>query len=168
MLYCVSATLDDNKSIYVTDETPFAETQYNMRYYFDVNSLVMAKNNSHIIFNGFTGSTNKLIVRLVLRKTATAYQLKTRILNDSNSWTDSVWVTISDAPLLIEMSWRAATSAGANNGGLTMWIDSAVQVNLTGIDNDTRRMEKITLGATAGVDTGTRGTYYFDGFESWR
>ena len=34
--------------------------------------------------------------------------------------------------------------------------------------NDTHRIETIRLGALAGVDSGTRGTYYFDTFESRR
>ncbi len=35
-------------------------------------------------------------------------------------------------------------------------------------DNDTRRIDRVRLGAVAGIDTGTRGTYYFDAFESRR
>ncbi len=36
------------------------------------------------------------------------------------------------------------------------------------IDNDTRRVDYAQLGAVAGVDTGTRGAYYLDAFESRR
>ena len=57
---------------------------------------------------------------------------------------------------------------GANNGGLTFWIDGVQKANLTGNDNDTRRIDRVRLGATSGLDTGTRGTYYFDAFESRR
>jgi hypothetical protein len=64
------------------------------------------------------------------------------------------------------VDWRTSTAAGANNGGLTLWIDGVQQANLTGVDNDTRRIERVRLGAVAGIDTGTRGTYYFDAFES--
>ena len=41
------------------------------------------------------------------------------------------------------------------------------QADLVGIDNDTRRIDSIQLGAVASIDTGTHGTYYFDAFESW-
>jgi hypothetical protein len=41
-------------------------------------------------------------------------------------------------------------------------------VALTGIDNDTKRVEMVRLGAVTGIDSGTRGTYYFDTFESHR
>jgi len=41
-------------------------------------------------------------------------------------------------------------------------------VDLTGVDNDTRRIDRIRLGALTGIDIGTRGAYYFDAFESRR
>ena len=81
---------------------------------------------------------------------------------------NSDWFTISDTPHFIELDWRAATVSGANNGGLTLWIDGVQRANLTGVDNDTRRIDRIQLGSVAGIDSGTRGTYYFDGFESRR
>ena len=55
-----------------------------------------------------------------------------------------------------------------NNGGLVLWIDGVQKQTLTGIDNDTRRMERVLLGALASIDTGTRGTYSFDAFASER
>jgi len=42
------------------------------------------------------------------------------------------------------------------------------QANLTGVDNDTARLDFIRFGAVSGIDTGTRGTEYFDAFESRR
>jgi hypothetical protein len=60
------------------------------------------------------------------------------------------------------------TAVGANNGGLTFWIDGVQQANLTGVDNDARRVDSNQLGVVSGIDTGTRGTYYFDAFESRR
>jgi hypothetical protein len=39
---------------------------------------------------------------------------------------------------------------------------------LTAIDNDTRRIDSIQFGAVSEIDAGTRGTIYFDAFESRR
>ncbi|MEA3440606.1 MAG: hypothetical protein U9R58_10020 [Chloroflexota bacterium] len=36
----------------------------------------------------------------------------------------------------------------------------------TNIDNDTMYIDKVVLGAVTEIDTGTRGTCYFDAFES--
>ena len=40
------------------------------------------------------------------------------------------------------------------------------KANLTGVSNYTRRIDRVRLGPVAGIDTGTRGRYYFDAFES--
>ena len=68
---------------------------------------------------------------------------------------------------MIRERW-AATAAGANNGGATLWIDSVQQAGLTSVDNDTRRIDHVALGAVSGIDAGTLGTYYIDAFESRR
>jgi hypothetical protein len=48
-----------------------------------------------------------------------------------------------------------------------MWIDGGTPVSSqTGIDNDAARMDYVRLGAVGSVDSGTRGTEYFDAFES--
>jgi RHS repeat-associated protein len=75
----------------------------------------------------------------------------------------------SSAILRITSKWvGAATSSGTNDGYLTLWIDGTQQANLTGVDNDTWRVDRARLGALSGMDAGTSGTYYFDAFESRR
>jgi hypothetical protein len=102
------------------------------------------------------------------RRSSNTYQLRAGLLTDGSSWTNSGWFTITDATHAIEFDWRAASAAGANNGGLTLWIDGAQKADLVAVDNDTWRIDRVRLGAVNGVDTGTRGTYYFDAFESRR
>ena len=87
-------------------------------------------------------------------------------MNDNSAFVVTNWFTISDAAHVIELDWRASTGAGANNGGLTLWIDGVQQADLTGVDNDTSRIDRVRLGALAGMDAGTNGTYFFDAFES--
>jgi hypothetical protein len=161
------AVINNNTAIYVTDDRPSAESHYRARFYFDPNSIKMASGNAHYIFYGYRG-TSTVVLRVEVRISSGAYQLRAGLLNDSISWTNTSWTTISDAPHFVELDWRAATAAGANNGGLTFWTDGTQRANLTGIDNDTRRIDRVRLGAVAGVDSGTRGTYYFDAFESHR
>ena len=102
------------------------------------------------------------------RNSAGAYQIRAALLNDGTTWTNTSWFNIGDAPHFIELDWRAATAAGANNGGLTLWIDGIQKQDLVNIDNDTRRIDRARLGALTGMDAGTSGTYYFDAFESRR
>ena len=163
----LQAVIDDNNVIYVTDDSPNAELRYRVRFYFDPNSITMANNNAHYLFYGYTG-TSTLVLRVEFRVSKGSYQLRAELRNDSSGWTSSSWFTISNASHFIEMDWRAATASNANNGALTLWIDNTQRANLTGIDNDTRRIDRVQLGAVSGIDSGTRGTYYFDAFESHR
>ena len=163
--YGLQAVIDDNNPIYVTDDSPNAETRYRARFYFDPNTITMASNDSHFIFYGYT-STSTPVLRIEFRFSKGNYQLRTALRNDSSSWTSSSWFTISDAPHYVEIDWRASTS-GANNGGLTLWIDGGnPRASLSGVDNDTRRIDRIRWGSVAAIDSGTRGSYFLDAFES--
>ena len=163
----LQALIDDVNAIYVTDDTPNAEPRYRAHFYFDPNSISMANGDAHILFRGFSG-TSTIVTRIEFGFTAGGYQIKAAVLNDSSTWSETNWFSITDAPHAIELDWRAASGVGANNGGLTLWIDGVQQADLTGIDNDTWRLDRARLGAVAGLDAGTNGTYYFDAFESRR
>ncbi len=165
----LQAAINDNNSIYVTDDTPNTEPHYRARFYFDPNSIVMGKGNAHYVFRGYAGSgTSVAVVQIEFRFSSGRYQLRSAVLNDATTWTSSSWFTISDAPHYIELDWQAATAIGANDGYLTLWIDGVQRANLAQVDNDTRRIDRVQLGAVSGIDTGTRGTEYFDAFESRR
>src|SRR5687767_13867048 len=109
----------------------------------------MLNGDTHFIFRGYSG-TSTIVLRVQFRFSNNAYQVRAGLVGDGSTWANTSWLTITDVPHAIEMDWRAATATGANNGSLTLWIDGVQRANLTG------------------VDTGTRGTYYFDAFESRR
>ena len=163
----MQTVIDDNNSIYVTDDSPNAEARYRARFYFDPNTIAMTNGDTHYIFYGYHGAS-AVVVRVQLRRSAGVYQLRAALRNDSSTWTSSSWFTITDASHSIEIDWRVATASSANNGGLTLWIDGAQRADLAGVDNDTRRIDRVRLGAVTGIDNGTRGAYYFDAFESRR
>ena len=164
----LQAVIDDNNTLVVIDDSPTAEMRYRARFYFDPNSIPMANDNAHLIFQGFTGSGTVQVLQLELRFQSGGYEVRALLVNDAKGWTSTSWIPLSDAPHALELDWRASTAAGANNGGLTCWIDGTHQADLTGVDNDTRRIDQVRLGAANGVDNGTRGTYFFDAFESRR
>ena len=166
----MQALIDDSNTIYVTDDSPNAETRYRARFYFDPNSIPMLSGEAHFIFKGFLGtSTSTEAYRVEFRQSLGAYQIRAALmLDDGTTWVNTNWFTISDVAHFVEMDWRASSGVGANNGGLTLWIDGAQQADLTGADNDTWRVDRARLGALSGIDNGTRGTYYFDAFESRR
>jgi len=164
----LQAVIDDNNALIVIDESPALETRYRARFYFDPNSIPMALGDTHLIFLGSSGGGTVQHLQLELRFQATGYEVRTQLMNDVKIMISTSWLSLSDAPHALELDWRAATAAGANNGGLTFWIDGVQQADLTGVDNDTRRIDQVRLGAVSGVDSGTRGTYFLDAFESRR
>lgn len=163
----MQALIDSNGAIYVNDTTPAAEARYRARFYFDPNTITMSNNNAHYLFYGYSG-TSLVVTRIELRRSNSLYQLRAAILSNANTWQNTSWFTISDAPHPVEISWLASTAAGANDGSLTFWIDDTQRASLTGVNNNTHRIEAVRLGALDGIDSGTRGTYYFDSFESRR
>jgi len=163
----MQAVVDDANTIYVTDDNPNAETRYRARFYFDPNSIAMVSGDTHYIFKGFAGTSTE-VLRLEFRYYAGGYQARVALLSDSNTWLNNIWYNITDAPHAFELDWRAATAAGANNGGIAFWIDGILKLDLTGIDNDTWQVDRARLGALTGIDPGTNGVYYFDAFESRR
>ena len=167
----LQTVINDNNANYVSDNTPNAEPRYRARFYFDPNSIVMADRDAFYLLYGYSG-TSTGVLRVELRMFKLHYQVRAALRNDSNGWTNSSWLNIADAPHWIELDWQAAAVAGANNGSLSLWIDGEINgapsASVSGIDNDTRRIDQIQFGVESGIDAGTRGTLYFDAFESRR
>ena len=158
-------------SLYVWDDSAALEPRYRARFYIDPNSILMGSSDIHTIFAGYpsSGSTNP-VLRIQIRKVTGAqpYQVQVGIRRDNNTWVYSAWFGMTDAPHGIEIDWRAASAPGSNDGRLTLWIDGSQKADLTGIDNDQQRVDRVRLGAVDGLDPGTRGTYCFDAFVSRR
>ncbi|MGE5249522.1 MAG: hypothetical protein ACM3QS_04850, partial [Bacteroidota bacterium] len=127
----------------------------------------MQDGNLHVIFSGIADPAVP-VLRVELRRYSGRYELRAGLLNDAAAWIFTPWLGISDARHYFELDWRASASPGENNGGLTLWLDGIWRYNRTGVDNDSRRIDRIRLGALAGIDPGTRGIYYLDAFVSRR
>lgn len=164
--YGMSAVVNDNNAIFVTDELPNGEALYRARFYFDPNTTAMAANDSFFLLMGYKGTTDA-IFGLELGYLS-GYRLRLALRDDPSIGVTSNWVSLSDAPHYLEIAWAAAAAPGANNGSLALWVDGAQQADLANVDNDIWRLDRVQLGAANGIDSGTRGTLYFDAFESRR
>jgi uncharacterized repeat protein (TIGR02543 family) len=163
----MAVSLTTNSPAYVRDTTPTAEARYRARFYFNPNSLRMAKNEAHAILNAYNAA-NAPVLTIELRLSGKNYQVRAGVLTDRKKWTYTSWASLANGWQPVEVDWRAATAAGANNGALTLWVGGVQAATLSAVDNDTQRVESVALGAVEGVDAGTRGTYFFDAFESRR
>ena len=167
--YGLQAYVNDNTSLYVTDKRPSGETQYRVRYYFDPNGITMADGNAYYLFYGMQGTSSPTaIFRLEVRRSLGDYQLRLSAVDDATAWTNTAWYTFADQLHYFELNWQAATTTGANNGVISLWIDGTQKESISTLDNDTRWVDQIQWGGVSGIDTGTRGTEYLDVFESHR
>jgi hypothetical protein len=163
----MQATINDASPIYVTDASPAAETRYRVRFWFNPHGIAMATNDAHFVFQGQNAS-GTTVVRVEFRWTGKKYQVRAAAAKDTSAFATTAWQAITNAWHSIEFDWRASGAPGANSGGLTLWLDGVQKADLTGMDNDTRRVETARLGGLDGIDAGTNGTYYFDDFASHR
>jgi fibronectin type 3 domain-containing protein len=163
----LAVNITTNSPAYVRDDTPSVETHYYARFYFNPNSIPMGRNDSHTILNA-NNTSDAAVITIQLRLSGNAYQVRAGLLNDRNKWTYTSWVSLASGWQPIDFDWRAATAPNANNGSLTLSVNGGQVASITGVDNDTLSIEWIGLGAVDGVDATTRGTYYFDAFESYR
>ena len=161
----MAALIDNTTSMYLRDDTPASEPRYSVRYYFDPNSLTMANGDTHAIFTARNNTTD--ILRLDFGFISGSYQVRVYLRTDTAA-TITNWVALTDAAHAIELDWAAASGPGVNNGSLSLWIDGAQVANLTGLDNDTHRIEQARLGPYVGIDAATSGTEYFDAYVSGR
>jgi len=76
-----------------------------VRFYFDPNSISMANGNTHVIFNGPTGSSTA-VLRIEFWRSSNVYQRRARLLHGIPNWSSSGWLTIADATHSIEIEWR--------------------------------------------------------------
>jgi hypothetical protein len=161
--------LDDNVPIGVRDEIPASEDRYQARFFFKPNSIVMGEDENHVIFFGYSGADlRRPVLRLELRYHSGSYQLRAALFDDTTTWRTGNWQNIINDVHLIAVNWYAATGDGDNNGSLRLWTEDGLISMITGVDNDTRRIDTVRLGAIAGIDNGTRGTIFFYRFESRR
>ncbi len=162
----LKARIDDTNSMYVA-KTFTDKSRFRARFYFDPNSLTMPTATGFIISQGRDASGVSYQVELGYT-TASGYRVRTQVYNDAQVLAVGSWVNISDNPHFVEIDWKAADT-GTTNGYLSLWVDGVAQGSQTGIDNDTRVVNEVRLGAVAGIEAGTGGTnkeLRLDKFES--
>ena len=161
--YGLQAVIDDTTPIYVEDDTPTAEARYRARFSFDPNAVTLPAGEDHDILDGRTSSATVFRVQLLFVNGA--YHVRAKVRNDAGVDINTTSFPITDAPHLIEAHWQAASAPGANDGALSLWLDGALRQTVTGLDNDTLRIDEARLGPSGSLNAGTSGTEYFDAFE---
>jgi hypothetical protein len=166
--YGIQAVISGQTNTYVRDDSPVAEPRYRARFYVDPNSISMLNGDNIYILQGYATGTSAIMLRVEISINNGLYRARLRVLNDSGVWQSTGYTTISDAPHLIELDWLAASAAGANNGQVAFWVDGVQQGLISGIDNDSHRVDSVRFGTVYLGSATMSGTIYFDAYESRR
>lgn len=164
--YGMQAVLDDTNSLYA-HKTGIGSTSGNARikFYLDINSLNMTNGDGFAIFYGYNNSTETLIL-MTINYWSSAYHLSLGVVDDSAGYHWNSDTNLSDAPHLIEIELKRASSSTSSDGWGSYYLDGVLQTRVTGVDNYDRfaSFNRTGLGAS-GADAGTSGTLYFDEFQ---
>lgn len=151
--------IDDQTDIY--GRLDFAnKSEIRVGFYVHPNSLTMASSDEFIIAGGSTTPGND-DWRVMLEHDGSNYRIRAGTKNDVPAMQYTGYYTITDAKHWIEIYYKRATGAGANNGIMTLWIDGAQKESVTNIDDDTRDFDHAGLCA-CDIDAGTHDTFYLD------
>ena len=194
--YGLQAVIDDSNSIYVQDASPEAQTSYNARFYFGLMGVIWAGEDTVTIFQAMDASGKAGIVielnsytdgggsssvqrqesgelngALVVPTPGPVlkFQVRAGAQKDNGTWSYTNWYPIEAAfTYALEVDWKAAESGSNHNGQISLYMGDVLKQSITGLDNDTYKVDDVRMGAVSGVDSGTRGTYRFDSFVSNR
>lgn len=132
-------------------------------FLFDVNSLIMANNDDFpIMVMASTGAGGISLIISLKYTAANGYQIYGIARNDAGATITSPLINLPDQAVMIEIKWKPATFAGANDGMLELNMNGGAISQLTNLDNDTHNVTLINVGPTFGLDAGTNGTIYYD------
>lgn len=164
--YGISVLFDDTTENYVYPaalDPVNTSGKYRARFYLDPNSLTMGNGENFWIF-AMRGGGNFLAYVGLRKTTVDGFQIWAWIYPDSGGGSGTSYYNITDEPHYIEAYLQRASGSAANDGSLQLLIDGASQETVSGIDNYDRfaTWNSFRLGAVAGKDAGTSGTFYLD------
>lgn len=157
---------------WLEDDSPADEKRYRARFYLNRSALTLPTDQGFLVFAGVS-STNVRMFEVRLRNSALgqgAVDVRVRARKDDGNWTGWLEAPALDRTLQVEIDWRAATAAGANNGQLSLWVDGNLAGTLAAIDNDTLDVDRARLGPSIGFPNApdVSGVLFVDAFESRR
>ncbi len=147
---------------YVQDANPASESSYHARWYLDLTQMALASDTVRH-FDALSGAGGS-VLQLRLDRVGGQNRVTLVAVADDASEIAASPVVVADGWRAVEIEWHA--SSGADDGELRLYVDDTEVAALTGLDNDTLRVETIRLGATDFIDGSAAGTMDLDEFSS--
>jgi hypothetical protein len=154
----LAVTLDGlGTNTYGAFTDPDSEDVITFEFFLNANTLNPSGN--FPLVRAYDGATDIMDSRLTFA--GGSYQLDARAKDDGAGWDDIGTFDIPATGTLIRYEWAAATGAGANDGIIRLYIDGTLAGELTNVDNDTRAIDEIRIGALS-ADAVETGVFYLD------
>ena len=151
--------------VHVKKDFPKAHPQISVEFEFDPNSAAMNDGSAHPILHAESASGNTFSLALV--RQFGVYQLRLHAVDDSGQSLQSGIAFVADGPSSLRIDFRKATAPGVPDGSVDLWVDGAKIHTLAGLDNASKALHSLRLGAIWLLDPGTVGQFYFDEFRAW-
>ncbi|MEM7352047.1 MAG: Ig-like domain-containing protein, partial [Acidobacteriota bacterium] len=150
---------------YVEDDSPVNERHFRARLRFNTDDFTLPTGAEHSLLSGLVPGSNAFSLRLA--NSGGGPQLRLAVSRDNDSQALSAKVDIAaDAWHRLFVDWWAATAPGSSDGGARLWLNGRLVAEILGVDNDGRAVDRVRLGAAAGLDAGSSGRYFFDAYAS--
>ncbi len=153
--------------LYVGDKLLSSDTAYTAIFSFDPNSIDIPAAETLVLFRGLD---SRVVFDLLLVGTGSTdhVSLKLRAYDDSAAQFTTNAVALGTGVSSIKITWLAADAPGSNNGFFRLFVNNEEKNDLTGLDNDTRQIDEVRLGAVPDSLSSVSGSYYSDDFQSWQ
>jgi RHS repeat-associated protein/uncharacterized repeat protein (TIGR01451 family) len=159
--YGMQAVVDDQNDLFVQDDTPLADRQMRLRFYFNPNSITLAEGDVLDILR--VDSASETVYVLQLSKEDSQYLIRSGAKTNNATWVYSAWAEIENGWNALEAEFLSDRTYGRVN----LWVEGGTTVPLSLIENSATTIEAIQLGVM-GVENGTTGTVFFDEYEAHR
>jgi len=163
--YGVSVQVNSAASGTVRGDATITNTttkNFSYRLEFDPNGLTMTDGDEFLLLVSRNGSAQS-VDGLEIIKNGANYEVLAIVWRDDGVRAPLTAQVFSDAPHTFEILRQYATDSTSNDGYLELWIDNISVDSRSDIDIDGRgKPVEVQVGLTAGRDSGTSGTFYFD------
>ena len=157
---CVERGTNDKRKQLI-DETPTNEITFNARFNFDINNLSMTTGERFRFMQFKMDALRPAFI--VLKYDSGVYSIQLNTLLDDLTKVKTGWVVLPNAPTTIEVDWQQSSGESANDGFARLYLNDALQAELTGLDNFTLSITSFRMGFTSRLaGKSISGIFYID------
>ena len=164
--YGLDVGLTNAAPAYVETSTPDEEKRYVVRFYFNADAVSLGASGSVILFQALSTALSPIVTVRLQSDGGVGRELVHTVDTDTAD-ASTPDLAVSPGWHSLELDWKAAAGAGANDGALSTRLDDEPTAGLAMLDNDQSAIGVARWGAVVLASSPT-GTLWVDDFASRR